>query len=358
MPGEISVSAHRYKDSLLLLGPAIGRWRASKFTLDSDFAEALTLFADAKERTGDSAGAEALHREGIALRRRIYDKPHDDLAGALEDFATFLIKRERFTEAQGLLEESLAINQQVLGAESLDTASTLDMLGILEGSQRAFAESERYLRAATKIYDAHVAEAGHEKERALTRNHFAQTLNELDKLDEAQDMADKALATLRALYGENSDYICGALAVQARIALHRGDTTTALALSTHALDLLAHLEVPSPRMEILNRQARAMALAALGKQQAALDDVAAALATLKTAAPAAHAKRAGLLAFQARLQRSLGDAAAANASIEEARALAVPARAVRRKMPLSSAPLTEHASRHAAQFRAAFRRMT
>ncbi len=326
MPGQISVSAHRYKDSVALLEPAIERWRASKFTLDSDFAEALTLFADAKERTGDLAGAEALHREGIALRRRIYDKPHDDLAAALEDFATFLIKRERFEEAQGLLEESLSINRQVLGPESVDAASTLDMLGVLAGAQRAFIQSEQYLRAATEIYDAHVAEAGHEKERALTRNHFAQTLNELDKLDEAQDMADKALTTLRALYGENSDYICGALSVQARIALHRGDATTALSLSTHALDLLAHLEIPSPRMEMLNRHARAMALATLGKPQAALDEVAAAIAILKTAAPSAHAKLAALLAFQGRLQRSLGNAAAADASIEEARALGVPAR--------------------------------
>jgi hypothetical protein len=147
-----------------------------------------------------------------------------------------------------------------------------------------------------------------------------------DKLDKAQDMADMALTTMRTLHGENSDYTCGALSVQARIASHRGDTTTALSPSTHALDLPAPMEVPSPRMEILNRQASAMALAALGRQQAALDDIAAAIAPIKTAAPAAHAKRAGLLAFQARLQRSLGDAAAANASIEEARALAVPAR--------------------------------
>ena len=325
MPGETSVAANRHKDSLTLLEPVVQRWRASKFPLDSDFAQALMLLADARDRTGDLAGAEALHREGIALRRRIYDKPHDDLASALEDFATFLIKRERFEEAQSLLEEALTIDRQVLGPESLQAASTLDVLGTLAASQHAYGASERYLRDALTIYDAHVAEAGHEQDQALTRAHFAQTLNELGKLDEAQDMVDKALVTQRALHGEGN-YTCGALFVAARIALHRGDAAKALALSTHALDALAHLDVPAPRMEILNRQAHAMALDALGKQAAALDDVAAAIATIETVAPSSHAKRAGLLALQARLQRALGQTKAANVSVTEARALNVPAR--------------------------------
>jgi len=323
LAGEISISARRDKEGLALLEPVVARWR--QMSQDNDFGQALMLLADARERGGDLAGAEAAHREGIALYRRIYDRPHDALATALDDFATFLIKRERFDEAQGLLEEALAINRKVLGEQSLETASALDSLGVLEGSRRAFAASERYLRDSLAIYDAHVNEAGHEKDQALVRNHLAQTLTELGKLDEAQALSDKALAGVRALFGEKKDLTCGVLVVAARIALHRGDAPGALSISTHALDVLSQLDTPSPRMEVLARQARALALNALGKPGVALEDVTVAITALQKAAPDAHARRAGLLALQARLQRSLNQDAAATASIEEARALKVAA---------------------------------
>ncbi|MEO8802582.1 MAG: serine/threonine-protein kinase, partial [Rudaea sp.] len=173
--GQISVVVRHYKESVPLLEPVIERWRKLDLPRDDDFAQALNNLAVAKERIGDRAAAEALYREGIALRRRIYDGPSDELATALEKFAIFLTKQERFDEAQPLLEQALAMNRKVLGPDNYEVASTLDTLGVLENSRRQFAAAEKDLRESVRIYAAHASESGQGEDLAITRNHLALT---------------------------------------------------------------------------------------------------------------------------------------------------------------------------------------
>lgn len=325
-PGQVAIALRREREGIALLDPVLARWRALDLPRDRDFAQALMILADAREHTGDAAASEALHVEGIALLRRIYRRPHDRLATALEDYASFLTKRERFDEARGLLAEALEINRAVLGADSIEAADVLDSIGMLDGAMRDFAGSEEALRQSLAILDARVEAGGHEKTRMLVHSHLAQTLGNLGKLDEARAGAAVALAEARELYGPDSSYAAGVLYVQSRIALAGGDAQGALARSEEALAMLGRLEVASPHLFILNLRARALAREALGLPEPALADAEAALQRIREARPDARIQIASTLALRARLERALQREAAARASIGEARALAVPAR--------------------------------
>ncbi len=322
-PGQISVVARQYQQSVPLLEPVIERWRKLGLPRDDDFAQALNNLAVAKERVGDTAAAEALYREGIALRRRIYAGPSDELATALEKFAIFLTKQERFDEAQPLLEQALAMNRKVLGPDNYEVASTLDTLGVLESSRRQFAAAEKDLRQSVSIYAAHASESGQREDLAIARNHLAQTLVELGKLDEAVDLNAQALTTFRARHGENSDLTAAALTVSGRIALARHDAKSALDISDHALKVLAGMKVQNSLVTVLARHLRARALEGLGRNREALAEVDTAIETLTKANPDAHAKRVALLALRARLQNALGQTDAAAKTVAEATSLHV-----------------------------------
>lgn len=322
--GQVCVVARRYKQAITLLEPVVARWRAIGAPPDRDFAQVLSNLAVAKSQTGDTAGAEALYREGLALRRRIFDGPHDQLASSMENFANFLIHQEKYDEAQKLLVEALAMNRKVLGADSVEAASTLDTLGVLAGTRRQFAEAEKYQRESLAIYEAHAAEAGREEDLSIVRGHLAQTLVELGQLNEATQLVGLALKANSALHGPNNDLSAGALYISGRIALARHDDKAALDDSDRALRMIAKLSSRRPMVLALNQYLRALALDGLGRHREALDAIDVAVATYRAAYPTSHAKLAMLLAVRARQQLALGERGAGRATIAEARKLHVP----------------------------------
>ena len=326
-PGQLDAGLRRWKESVAQLDPIVARWRALGAPPDIEFAHALNNLAVAKGRTGDRAGAEALFRENIALRRRIYgDKPNDGLAAALEGFAIFLTRQEAFDEAQTLLDEALSINTRVLGPDNLQVASTLDTIGTLEGSRRRFAESERHLRAALALYAAHVGDAGEQdNDLELTQLHLTQTLMELGRFDEAQSLDAQALAGLRKKNGDASDLVASALALASRIAIEQGDADCALKSNDDALAILTKLDSPSPAAVVGVRTARAKIFDARNRYADAIVEINRALDALRAASPDAHSKIASLLAFRARGEQAASRPDAAAATIAEAHALGVPA---------------------------------
>ena len=326
-PGQLDAGLRRWKESVTQLDPIVARWRALGAPPDIDFAHALNNLAVAKGRIGDRVGAEALFRENIALRRRIYgDKPNDGLAAALEGFAIFLTRQEAFDEAQTLLDEALSINTRVLGPDNLQVASTLDTIGTLEGSRRHFADSENHLRSALALYVSHIGGAGEQdNDLELTQLHLAQTLVEVGKFDEAQSVDAQALAALRKNNGDASDLVASALALASRIALERGDAAPALKDNDDALAILTKLDAPSPAAVVGVHSTRAKIFAAQKHHADAIAEIDHALEALRAATPDAHSKIAALLAFRAREEQASSQSEVAAATITEAQALGVPA---------------------------------
>jgi serine/threonine-protein kinase len=323
-PGQIRVMARRYKEALPVLEPVIARWRASHQRTD-DLAQAMNILADAKDMTGARTEADALHRDAIALGRTLYTGPHDRLASLLAEYAIFLSKQERYDEAQPLVEESLAIERQVVGAESFQAADRLDTLGMLQTARRHFEDAERSLRESVAIYAEHVATSGREGDLALVRSHLATVLVQRGKLDEARTLSETALAGLRAQYGENSDLVAGTHNIFARIALAQRDPAKALAETDQALAIIARASSPNQRTLSAALLVRARALLALNRYDEAWADANSSFEKIRKAYPDTHARQTETLLVRARIERAMGRTDDATATIAAARELGAPA---------------------------------
>ncbi|MGO1068961.1 protein kinase domain-containing protein [Lysobacter sp. CA199] len=325
MLGQLNVVARRYDEGIAQLEPIVSRWRMLGSIRNDNFAQAVSNLAVAKELEGDLVEAEDLYREGIALRRSIYDGPHDNTAEAMSNFSIFLIKQERFEEAQSLLQEALSINRTVLGPEHHEVADTLDVLSRLEFSRRNFPEAERYARESAAIYASHIDATNQTDGLALARANLGRVLVETGKLGEALSLIEESIAFFSQRYGQDSAYVAGVLHGRAEIHLARNDPQSALIDLDRALPAFTRPGKSHPRGEAENRYLRALALNALGRRTDAMDELTKALSALKISSPNANARRAGLLALQARLYQATGRVDLSASVIADARALRVPA---------------------------------
>lgn len=326
--GVMLAAVQRYRESIAELDPLLAHWRTLGFPLDMNYAVALNNLAAAKGALGDTAGAETLLREGIALRRRIYGgKPHDRLAGALDTYARFLIARERFDEAHVQLDEALSIYKAVFGPDHSMVAASLYSIGLTEIGQRRSADAEGHLRNAVAIYAMHAEDNGMSDELASTRAELAIALAEQGKTAEADDQIASAFGALHAQHGEKIPDAAQLklLPAATRVALIHHDFSKALDLTAQVRPLLASQRSPSPSLVSLNAHYRAVALAGANRRDEALAEVESALATLHAGLPDAHSRIAAMLVLRAELERAAGNEQGADASLAEARALNVPA---------------------------------
>jgi len=323
--GQLCGQVHRYRDGAALMEPALARWRKLELTQDEQFARSLLHLANAKDHLGERTAAEPLYLESIALMRKIFDKPHDRLATALGGYAHFLVAQDRFDEAQRALDEALAIDRKVLGDDHVRTAQLLDAQAMLDHARHNDVQAERSLRAALPVFEAHAQEAGYEAESAAARLHLCDILLALDRPDEAAQQLALGVPGLPRFFGAASAETAYAGSLEARIERQHGDAATALASADRALAIATGLDPPAPSVEILLLRVRAEALAALGRNAGALDDVRRALERLRATNPDARVQRTALLALRARLERATGNDSALSATLAEAHALAVPA---------------------------------
>ena len=323
--GQLCSNLRYYRKAEQILEDAVARWRAQKLPENEEFARTLFYLAITKEHLGQNAAVEPLYREGIALMRRVFDGPHDRIAMGLNGLGNFLVTQDRFDDAQTALDEALATDRQVLGAENSKTAVTLHSVAVLDHARHQDALAEKSDRDALAVLDAHAQQAGYEPELAMTRLHLADILVDEKSLDEAASLQAQAASRLPEFFGAASEQVADGLRVGGRVALARNDSRAALDASDRALSMLATLDPPSPHEEIECRLLRARALAASARPDDALAEITRAIELLKTTNPDAHAQRIALLAQRARIEQSIGKNDKAASTIVEARALSVQA---------------------------------
>ena len=324
-PGQMCVNLRRRDDCVAMLERPLARWRGLNVPLDLDFAQALDALAVAKDRAGDSVGAEKVFREGIDLRRKIFaGHPNDRMASALEAFAIFLTRQERFVEAQALSDESIDIYRSVLGPENEHVASALDTRGTLEQSLRQFDRSETDLRASESLYLKKINNAGQQDDDlAYVRLHLAATLLERGNIVAAQNSADAALADLQKKYGGSDARVASTLAVVSLVELARDDASQAQSTADRAL-AIAQTAQAQPRVLIAVHSARARIANSLKQYDRAIDEADEARKLIETTAPHAYLAQTKLWALRARAQSAAGHLDDAQKSINNARALNVP----------------------------------
>jgi tetratricopeptide (TPR) repeat protein len=169
---------------------------------------------------GQYASAEAMHREALALRHKLFGDEHPDIAASLNDLGETLKKQHEFAEAELLFGQALAMRRKLLGDEHLDVAQTLFHLGMLFDRQNNGSRAEPFFRQALAM-----------QRKLLNEDHpaIANTLDQLGlaltfqgKYDEAEAMHGQARAIRRKVFSDEHLAVTGSLQNSALLLAFQG----------------------------------------------------------------------------------------------------------------------------------------
>jgi len=303
--GNLLSGSGHYAEAAPVLASALQAWRDGKREPGEEFLQGMTDLSRVHQAQGDSAAAETLLRETLAIAEKLYDPPHDRIALALLNLGDTLRLQERLDEAAPLLERALAMMQAIYGDGHLRVANALASLGKLELRRRDLDAAAAHFRTAVKWCvrpDLHATRScvdhyANQADLALAR----------DDLQDADASSARALAMAKELFGNDHHWTARLLQLRADLALRRNDAASALALCDEANAVLARLGERDGRTAETVLARRASVLDALGRSTEALTDITQALALWQRLAPAGRLHRIELLDALASIQGHLGD---------------------------------------------------
>jgi len=121
--GDLAGAEPLYRDALAM--------RQRLFQGDHpDVALSLNNLGYLVKARGDLAGAEALYRDALAMYKRLFQGDHPDVALSLNNLGSLLQARGDLAGAEPLYREALAMGERVLGAAHPDTGSRATNLAL------------------------------------------------------------------------------------------------------------------------------------------------------------------------------------------------------------------------------------
>jgi len=109
---------------------------------DAAVARSLTILASLLETQGKLNEAEAMFREGLAIRRELPATNRADVARSLSHLGQVLGKQEKFAEAEGVRLEALTMLKELLGPQHPEVDAARRNLIWTLSHLRKFAEAE------------------------------------------------------------------------------------------------------------------------------------------------------------------------------------------------------------------------
>ena len=169
--------------------------------------EPMRKRAEASEGLLDAAYGERAFSELIDLSSKIYRPEHPEVARDLNAYAGFLETAGRLAEAEGVQRRALAGLDRAYGADGRKVGYALNNLGKLIAALGRHAEAAQMFDRALAIFgDARdQAEA-----RSIVRINYANSLNFLQRSDEAMDLVERVRADLANLDDRRERYENGA----------------------------------------------------------------------------------------------------------------------------------------------------
>jgi CHAT domain-containing protein len=155
---------------------------------------------------GKYTDAESLHREAVAMRRRLYAKQdHPDLAGSLSNLAITLAAQKKYADAETLFREALEMRRRLYRKQDHpDLADSLNTLAIILQHQEKYADAETFFREAVEMIRRLYPQQDR-PELAFSRTNLALVLQAQGKYADAETLQRKALAMYRRLYPQQDD---------------------------------------------------------------------------------------------------------------------------------------------------------
>ena len=184
-----------------------------------EVAASLHHLAGALDYQWKWAESEQLYRQAVAMRRKLLGDQHSDVAESLHGLASMLMRqaqpfgkapisgsdatsvwrREKLTEAENLMRQSLAIKQKVYGNENPALADPLNTLAIVLDLEGKFADEEELFRQAWTIRRKFLGDE-HPQTIIVMRN-LAYTLRQAGKSVELEELCRQMLALKQKLLG-------------------------------------------------------------------------------------------------------------------------------------------------------------
>jgi tetratricopeptide (TPR) repeat protein/tRNA A-37 threonylcarbamoyl transferase component Bud32 len=156
------------------------------------------LGADLRFQSYKTTEAEQVLREAVPMAKKFLGNEHPEVAAALDNFALALLDVNKLEEGEKAAREALGIHEKLFGRESAEVAGSLNNLGLIVGSRGHPAEAETAHREALATRQKLFGEEHPEVAKSLAN--LAQGLADW-KVDEAELLANKALAMRKKFLG-------------------------------------------------------------------------------------------------------------------------------------------------------------
>jgi len=187
------------------------------------------VYSDLAEYTN----AAAMHREALALRKKLMGNEHADVAASLNNLSGVLWRQGRAAEAETMYRETLAMRRKLLGNEHLDVAESLSNLSFLLRGERKLSEAETTAREALAICKKLLGDEHTSVAAAL--HLLAWNLNVQGKHAEAETLSREELAIYKKLLGNENRNVVSTLQDLAIFLADQGKWTEAEAVTGEVL---------------------------------------------------------------------------------------------------------------------------
>ncbi len=176
----------------------------------------------------------ALLERGLELRRSTLGREHVETATAMEELAEAYRELARLEEAETLHREALALKRRV-GAAPSSVASSLNNLGLTVSERGRYDEAEPLLREAIEIWRTH--EGPTAEVVAVGLNNLASILRQRGRLDDAVPVLEQAIAIRRQRHGNGHPALAQVIGHLGQVYNAKGEFAKAEPLLREALSI-------------------------------------------------------------------------------------------------------------------------
>jgi tetratricopeptide (TPR) repeat protein len=201
------VEAERYGQRSL----TVSKIELNKSQRDGHPATAISLntLAELYRSQGRYSEAEPLYVEALAIRKMALGNCHIDTATSMNNLALLYYFQGRYEEAEPLYIEALEIRKRSLGDCHPDTATNLNDLALLYYSQGRYEEAESLYIEALEINKMELGNNHHDT--ALTLNNLALLYRFQGRYEEAEALYIEALEINKMELGDRHPYTATSL---------------------------------------------------------------------------------------------------------------------------------------------------
>ncbi|MGE0359342.1 MAG: tetratricopeptide repeat protein [Vicinamibacterales bacterium] len=173
-----------------------------------------------------------LLERALQLRRSTLGPDHPDTAESMQGLAEAYRELARFDEAEAMHRETLAIKRRI-GSPPASIAVSLNDLGLTLSERGRFADAEPLLREAIDTWRRLGLDSA--ADVAVGLNNLAQTLRQQGRLDDAVAALDEAIAIRRQRFGNDHPLLANVLGHLGQVRNAQGDLARAEPLLREAL---------------------------------------------------------------------------------------------------------------------------